>query len=224
MKTITAHAMRELDRRAIEDIRIPSIVLMENAGIRTVDYILARHGRRRRLPAVLIVCGPGNNGGDGLVIARHLINKGYDVTTFVLTQKSRVKGDSLINLTVLEHMGGRIFFAHEEKPDNNFTHAIDQCGLIVDAIFGTGLDRAVIEPIKTFITLMNRAEKEIIAVDAPSGINCESGEVLGVAVRAQYTVTMAVAKKGFFIGAAPEYVGELAVVDISIPRKMIEAI
>ncbi|MBU1863418.1 MAG: NAD(P)H-hydrate epimerase [Candidatus Omnitrophica bacterium] len=221
MRTVSVSEMKELDRRAIEEYKIPSIVLMENAGIRSVDFI-DEWCKKNNKASILILCGRGNNGGDGLVIARHLINKRYRVVTYILSPRKNLIGDPLTNLIVLENMRGVIHFSNEEGPDSSFYKAAGECDVIIDAIFGTGLDREIQEPIKTIISLSNNAGKPIISVDAPSGLQCDTGAILGIAVKAQYTVTMAVAKKGFLIGNGPECTGAVHVVDIAIPKRLLD--
>lgn len=217
MKTISIAKMQELDRRAIEEYAIPSIILMENAGIRAADFIMKRFYKSLRKKNAVIVCGWGKNGGDGFVVARHLLNCGFSVSVFILGEKEDMVGDSLINLKVLERMRCEVYFTKTELADTNFKQKTANCALIVDAIFGTGLKRDVDEPIKSYIDYMNNSKKPIVALDIPSGLDGDTGRVLGIAVRAKYTVTFAFAKKGFFINKGPDYTGRLCVVDVSIP-------
>lgn len=222
MKTVTVSHMRELDRRAIEEYGIPGVVLMENAGLRAADLILAQCCAKGTLPSVLIVCGRGNNGGDGFVIARHLLNNGVAVKTIVCANRDAVRGDALVNLRILEHMHADLVCAAGEAVTDIVRAAINDADLIVDALLGTGIDRPVAEPFFSVIAAFNNSGKEIVAIDAPSGLNCDTGEVCGIAVKAGATITMAVAKKGFFMQDAEAYVGTLHVVDISIPQVVID--
>ena len=224
MKSISVTLMKELDRKAIEEYKIPSIILMENAGIRTAGIIYEVYGQTLKKKSILIVCGRGNNGGDGFVIARHLMNKGYIINVVVLTDKNKIKGDPQVNLTIFERMGGSVIFTGSKQPDEKIKNLISESNLIVDAIFGTGLDRNVAEPIKAYISIINQSQKPIVSVDAPSGLHCDTGAVLGIAIKAHVTVTMAVAKKGFFINEGPHYTGKVYVVDISIPKKLIDEV
>ncbi len=222
MKTVTVAQMRELDRRAIEDYRIPSILLMENAGLRTADFIHKMYGQSIKGKTIMIICGRGNNGGDGFVIARHLMNKGYIVNVAVLSDKNKIKGDAQINLDIFERMGGYVIFIDVKDFNEKVKNIINDSEIIVDAIFGTGLDRDIEEPIKTNIKLINQSQKTVVSVDAPSGLNCDSGAILGIAVKSDATVTMASAKEGFFKGEGPSCVGKVHVVDISIPKKILD--
>lgn len=218
MKTISVAKMQELDRRAIEEYAIPSIILMENAGLRAADFIRKIFYKSLRKKNVVIVCGWGKNGGDGFVAGRHLLNNGFSVSVFILGKKEYMAGDSLINLKVLERMRCEVYFTKTELPDINFKQKTDNCALIVDAIFGTGLKREVDEPIKSYIDYMNDSKKPIVSLDIPSGLDGDTGRVRGAAVKAKYTVTFAFAKRGFFINNGPDYTGRLCVVDISIPK------
>lgn len=218
MKTISIAKMQEFDRRAIEEYAIPSIILMENAGLRAADFILKRFYKALRKNKVVIVCGRGKNGGDGFVAARHLLNRGFFVSVFILSKREDIAGDSLVNLKILERMGSEIYFTNAQLPNASFKQEINNCALIVDAIFGTGLKREVDEPIKSYINYMNDSKKPIVALDIPSGLDGDNGRVRGAAVKAKYTVTFAFAKKGFFINNGPDYTGRLCVVDISIPK------
>ncbi len=213
--------VREIDRKAIEEYEIPGIILMENAGRNVAEEVL------KMLPGkdtsrVAIFCGKGNNGGDGFVIARHLYNKGVDVSVYLTTEVSRVlsDGDASTNLKILLNMNLEIKELQEEHI-GEIGKELHDYNVIVDAIFGTGLRGEVRESVRTLISKINETDIPVVSVDIPSGLSCDDGVVLGVAVKATKTVTFVAAKTGFFQGCGKEYTGELIVSDISVPKELI---
>ncbi len=214
--------IREIDRKAIEEYEIPGIILMENAGRNVAEEVL------KMLPGidtsrVAIFCGKGNNGGDGFVIARHLYNKGVDVFVYLTTEVSRVlsDGDASTNLKILLNMNLEIKELQEEYI-GKIEKELHGHNVIVDAIFGTGLRGEVREPVRTLIAKINETDIPVVSVDIPSGLSCDDGVVLGVAVKATKTVTFVAAKTGLFQGCGKEYTGELIVSDIGVPKELIE--
>ena len=214
--------IREIDRKAIEEYEIPGIILMENAGRNVVEEIL------KILPEpdkakVVIFCGKGNNGGDGFVIARHLYNKGVNVSVYLLSRISNVlaDGDASTNLKILLNMNLKIKEL-EEVDIEKIGKKLQGCNIIVDAIFGTGLSGEVREPARSLIMKINETNIPVVSVDIPSGLDCNEGVVLGAAVKATKTVTFVAAKAGFFKECGREYTGELIVSDISVPKELIE--
>lgn len=210
MKVLSVREMEELDRRAIEDEGIPSLTLMENAGRRvseTVVDMLDPLSEKR----IAVFCGTGNNGGDGFVAARYLARQGIGVQVYIVGNRSRIKGDPAINLNILEEMG--IGAKEIDSPVDT------DADVIIDAIFGIGLKGEVKEPIKSIIADLNRYRAPIISVDVPSGLDADTGKVLGEAIKAKETVTMQFAKKGFYINNGPEYTGKVRIVDIGIPEE-----
>lgn len=213
--------IREIDRKAIEEYEIPGIILMENAGRNVAEEVLKILSGIDKAK-VAIFCGKGNNGGDGFVIARHLYNKGVDVSVYLTSEVSRIlsDGDASTNLKILLNMNLEIQELQEEHI-GEIGKRLNDCNVIVDAIFGTGLKGEVKEPVKTLIAKINEAEIPVVSVDIPSGLSCDDGVVLGVAVRATKTVTFVAAKTGFLKGCSKEYTGELIVSDISVPKELI---
>jgi hydroxyethylthiazole kinase-like uncharacterized protein yjeF len=215
MKLVTASEMRELDRRAIQDLGIPSLVLMENAG-RTTYRIL-----RREFPhlqgEVAVVAGRGNNGGDGFVVARYLANAGLPVAVFLLGQREGVSGDARVNLEVLAHLGVAVKEVLTETDLNPALHRLTKAGLIVDALLGTGLNSPVKGLMAAMIDRINHLRPRVLAVDIPTGLSADTGEVLGVALKAEVTVTYGWPKLGQVLPPGRDYVGRLWQVDISIP-------
>ena len=204
MKTVTAAEMMELDRHAIEDLKIASLTLMENAG-----RAVAEAARNSSRP--LVICGKGNNGGDGFVAARYLSEWGKDVTVILIGRVSDIKADPKVNIgllkvPVIEVPDLEAF----ERVKDKFT-GVD---LIIDAIFGIGLNDLVKSPQADIITYINSLHKPIISVDVPSGLDATTGKVLRVAIRATQTITFAAMKRGLMNS---DYAGEVKVVDIGIP-------
>ncbi len=198
MKLVTASEMRELDRRAIQDLGIPSLVLMENAG-RTTYRILRRefHGLQGE---VAVVAGRGNNGGDGFVVARYLAS-----------------GDARVNLEILAHLGIAVTEVLTDADLNPFIHRLAKAGLIVDALLGTGLNAPVTGLMAAVIERVNHLRAPVLAVDIPTGLSADTGAVLGVALKARVTVTYGWPKLGQVLPPGRDYVGRLWQVDIGIP-------
>lgn len=220
---LTRAEVRELDQRAIAGFGVPGIVLMENAGRGCAELLM--QWNPERMPTC-ILCGPGNNGGDGFVIARHLDNHGWPVDVHVLAQHSRTTPtDADINFDILYAAG--IHFTqyhprHLEAPQWEFLQrAIQSAGWIVDALFGTGLSRALEEPYAQVIDHVNSLGKPVLAVDLPSGLDADTGECLGPTIRATHTATFVGWKKGFLNPEAKGWTGEVHVVDIGAPRALI---
>ena len=205
MKLVTASEMRELDRRAIQDLGIPSLVLMENAG-RTTYQIL-----RREFPdlqgEVAVVAGRGNNGGDGFVVARYLANAGIPVAVFLLGARDQVSGDARVNLEILAHLGIAVAEVLTEADLNPVIHRLAKAGLIVDALLGTGLNSPVQGLMAALIERLNHLRAPVLAVDIPTGLSADTGEVLGVALKAQVTVTYGWPKLGQVLPPGRDYVG-----------------
>jgi NAD(P)H-hydrate epimerase len=213
-RRLTRAQVREVDRLAIEEFHVPGIVLMENAARAVVD--VARRMTEFKPCAVAVVCGGGNNGGDGLAVARHLHNWGYDVT--VIDAATEFKGDALINSQIVDAMEIDRTDFHSADDFLN-AHASD---FVIDALFGTGLTRAPAGDVAALIELMNDCELPVLAVDLPSGLDCDTGKPLGPCVRATTTVTFVAEKAGFANPASREYTGEIIVGDIGCPRELID--
>jgi hydroxyethylthiazole kinase-like uncharacterized protein yjeF len=215
MKLVTAAQMRELDRRAIEELGLPSLVLMENAGRTTYEIL------RRQFPApageVAVLAGRGNNGGDGYVVARYLAQDGLPVVVFLLGLKEQVKGDARVNLEILGRLAVEVVEVETEADLNPVLHRLARAGLIVDALLGTGLDKPVAGLLADLIAKVNHLRAPVLAVDLPTGLSADTGEVLGVALKAQVTVTFGWPKLGHILPPGRDYVGRLYQVNISIP-------
>ena len=221
MKLAKAAEMRGLDSRAINEYGIPGVVLMENAGRATVLAI--RRWRGQLLgQAVAIVAGPGNNGGDGLVIARLLRQAGCLVTIYALVPPSTWGGDAAINWHIVQKMQVNLVEVEKNQEVDSCQRGFAQADFLVDAIFGTGLTRQVEGHYATVIDLMNQSGRPIIAVDIPSGLDSDVGRPLGGCVRAELTVTYGLAKIGQVVLPGADYVGRLEVADIGILEEIVE--
>jgi len=209
--------VRAFDAWAIQELGVSGVVLMENAG-RSCAELIKEKLRKIIIPKVRILCGTGNNGGDGFVIARHLFNAGMEVRIFVCGDKGRIKGDAKINLDILEAIGQKVEqldlgadgLAEEVK---NFTADAD---MIVDALFGTGLKGRLKDEYIGLIEALNNCNCAILAVDIPSGLDCDTGEALPVAIKAEYTVTFAALKSAFVNRQTRRYTGEVFVSSIGV--------
>lgn len=221
---LSREAMRELDRHAIEEIGVPGMVLMENAGRAVAEVtmrLLRRRGvAKRRRHRVVIVCGKGNNGGDGFVAARHLLNRGVSVVILLACREADVPSDTDggRNYRILTRKADPLLVISDVERLAEWPAMLRGASCVLDALFGTGLDKPVSGLLKEIIELINRCRRPVVAIDVPSGLDCNTGEPLGIAVRADVTVTFAAPKVGFFCGRAKEFVGRLVVADIGIPR------
>ncbi len=226
MYLVTAQEMQDMDRETIEEFGIPGRVLMENAGRGSVD-MLVRLFPYMNSKRVCVLAGRGNNGGDGFVVARYLIQMGVKTDLFLLSQRSKVTGDALANLKLVEKLV-------EKHPNASLTEVPDLAGfdrvkprivhadLIVDAILGTGLKDNVRGFFKTVIQTVNQFSCPRFSIDIPSGLNADTGRPCGVAINACATATFAFAKPGHFLLPGKELTGELEVVEIGIPPFILE--
>ncbi len=230
MKIVTAEEMRNIDMQTMQEVGIPGVVLMENAGLGVVRAIEEGWGDAplRRvsvspclLPAVSIFVGKGNNGGDGLVIARHLVNRGYCVKTYMMAEPDKFTGDALINLKIAQNMKLPMEFILSEDQLEAHKEQIAASDLLVDAIFGTGLKGAVRRVAGSVIDFLNSTGLPIVAVDLPSGLKANTGKIEGTCVRAAMTVTMALPKRGLLLYPGVGFVGDLQVVDIGVPDNVV---
>jgi len=233
MKLPTALEMKNLDISASEFFGIPSIVLMENAGLGTVKMIENELGSCQNTFALIFI-GPGNNGGDGLVIGRHLYQRGCQPVFFFLVNPDSLKGDAAVNLQIIRKL--RLPFhlvdnaVRVETIPVLFKHFESRglpCYVIIDAIFGIGLDRNVEGHFADTINLINKSSfrhnSPVVSVDTPSGLDSNTGKVLGTCVRADYTATYCCAKPGHFIHGSCSWTGRLEIVDIGIPPEAIDS-
>jgi NAD(P)H-hydrate epimerase len=214
---LTRAQVRAFERFAIEQLGIPSVVLMENAG-RGAAQVLQTLGISG---PVVIVCGKGNNSGDGLVIARHLANAAYDVSAILFARPEQLSADAALQWNIVQKMGLSTQICAGKVLDQamlGVTFAKAQW--IVDALFGTGLSGPVHEPLDLVIALINASTAKVLAVDIPSGLDADTGQPLGATIRAEHTVTFVAPKLGFSNPAAAAFTGQVHVVDIGIQPRM----
>lgn len=219
MKIVSAEEMRSIDAEAIKKLKIPSIVLMENAGLGVVQVIEEEY-----FPPmgkfISVFCGPGNNGGDGMVVARHLFNRDARVRVFLLTEKTKIRGDAATNLEIILNMGISVNELLLAEHVRDLKEELISEDLIVDAILGTGSKGAPRGLIRETISLINGLKTPTISVDLPTGIDADTGQVEGEAVQAGCTVTFAHPKRGFYLYPGMDYTGKIVVVDIGIPKNL----
>ena len=214
----TVQAVRELDRSAIEDYGLPGVCLMENAGIGACAVARAMLGPHPQGPA-LVVAGAGNNGGDGFVVARGLLETGCEVRVALLVPEDKLRGDAAANWAVLTRAGVRPALLADAS--DRLADLASGSALVVDGILGTGLTGEVRGAPRTAIEALNRLDVPILALDIPSGLHANTGEVLGAAVRAARTVTFAALKQGLALGRGPACAGTVTLADIGAPRALL---
>jgi len=222
MKPMTRDEVRSLDGKAIHDYGIPGVVLMENAGRGATDVaqaMIAGIDASR----VAILCGKGNNGGDGFVMARHLHNRGIPVETFYTGRIADAgEGEGAVNMRIVKAMGLPLAEVVSAEDVAALGKRLGDYDLIVDALLGTGLTGEVREPLRSLIEAVNASGRPVLAVDIPSGLDCDTGAPLGMAVRGTRTVTFAATKVGFTTPQGMEHCGPVTLVDIGAPRCLVE--
>jgi NAD(P)H-hydrate epimerase len=218
---VTAAEMRALDRATIDEVGLPAVTLMETAGRAVAEAALRMLGARRG--HVMVVCGPGNNGGDGFVAARVLRDRGIDAVVYLAAAREAVRGDARTHLEILERAGGIVRpIATPAQLAALDARVIDDAALVIDALFGVGLTRRIEGHLAEVVTLMRGAAR-VLAVDIPSGLDADTGRELGIAVTAARTVTMAVPKIALVSAPGFARAGEVEVADIGIPAALIAA-
>ncbi|OWK40848.1 NAD(P)H-hydrate epimerase [Fimbriiglobus ruber] len=224
--------VRELDRRAIEDYGLAGVVLMENAGRGAADLLMRLNPERK---PVTILCGPGNNGGDGFVIARHLDNAGWPVHVWLFAPSTSDAGGCHPKLSPDCDVNDRIWAKGRTVPfvdqdtregppgwSKLLSDDVLTAGWVVDALFGSGLSRSLVAPYAEVVDIVNRSGVPILAVDIPSGLDCDTGDPLGPTIRATHTATFVAHKKGFANPTSREWTGEIHVIDIGAPRALVD--
>lgn len=222
MRIVTNAKMRELDDTAVNDIGLPSLVLMEIAGTESASVVSDWAQRMHYEGEILVFCGKGKNGGDGLVAARHLLTRGHKVRVFLLGQKAGLKGEARTNLEILEKLKAKITVVDSIGMVEEYFKSASAPFLVVDAILGTGLDRAVDGLYYEVIEVINQRATEVIALDIPSGVLGDSGRVAGNSVQATATISYGYPKIGHFLPPGAAQRGHLYNVDLGFPRKWAE--
>lgn len=229
---LTREQIRELDRIAIEEYGLPGVVLMENAGRNAAEVI-----RQRALPAAdggraAILCGGGNNGGDGFVIARHLANAGIDTNVFLAVEPDRLTGDAAVNFRIVERMGLPLFGINTPPTITAARERWRGCDVIVDALLGTGFAGTVRSPMTDIIAAVNAVPREtgdggparpiVVAIDLPSGLDANTGRPSNATIKADLTITMLASKVGFAAPEAARWTGPVFTVDIGAPTAIMD--
>ena len=219
-RTLTRTQSRQVDRRAMEEYGISGLVLMENAGRGVADRLCALGIGG----PVVICCGKGNNAGDGFVIARHLDLRGFAVRVLLWAEPSDLTSDAAANFRILEKTGVPIEVFGDEHDAARLDKHLAGAAWIVDALLGTGARGEPRPPLDAVIERLNAAAAAKLAVDLPSGLDCDTGQPARQTIRAEATCTFVAAKPGFFAPGAEQYTGQVYVLDIGAPRKLIEEV
>jgi NAD(P)H-hydrate epimerase len=218
MIRLTREQVRRIDRLAVEKYHIPGVVLMENAAIAAANVATEMVGNTANR-FVVILCGGGNNGGDGLAVARHLHNRNCDVKIFVTSDPQKYSGEAKINWDIIQAMNLPI------EPFSVESIGKQRPALMIDAIFGTGLTQPPREPFPEIVEAVQKLAAPILAIDIPSGLDCDTGKPLGRAcIRANRTVTFVAEKAGFGNPEAKQYLGEVIVAGIGCPKELISQV
>jgi ADP-dependent NAD(P)H-hydrate dehydratase / NAD(P)H-hydrate epimerase len=223
MRVLNAAQMRDADRQTIDDIGIPSMVLMENAGRQVVAALEAAYDDLTERHAA-VLCGPGSNGGDGFVVARTLHQRGVEVSVFVIGTMTAIKGDARLNVEILGRLGLSVVEISDEQSWELHFSEISQCDLIVDAIFGTGLKSPLSGMMETVAADVNASGIPVVAVDLPSGLSADHSKPIGECLRAAITVTLAAPKLPLVLPPGEAEAGNVVVADIGIPPEVIDSL
>lgn len=221
MKLVTGEQMKAIDSRAIHEWQIPELILMENAGLAVVSVLKDKFPQLEDLN-VTIVAGSGNNGGDGLVVARHLYNMGVAVKVFLIAERDFTES-AQVNLQILERMAVRMYRIENENSLHLFKATLNYTDVVVDAILGTGVNRPISDTIAQVLSIINKRGCGKVAIDLPTGLNADTGESWGSVLEADYTVALALPKRGQLQNDGLRVCGELIVADIGIPQAVVEA-
>jgi hydroxyethylthiazole kinase-like uncharacterized protein yjeF len=223
---LTREQVRAVDRIAIEQYAMPGIILMENAGracaLAAVEMLGDAAGRK-----VGILCGRGNNGGDGFVIARHISNAGARVEIVLLAPADEILGtggDAAVNLCIVQRMALPLREATTAAEAAQAVGSLADADLVVDAMLGTGARGEAREPVRSAVEALADCRCPILAVDVPSGLDCDTGQPTGLCVRAARTVTFVAPKAGFTRPGAEAYTGTVTIADIGVPRAAIDSL
>jgi ADP-dependent NAD(P)H-hydrate dehydratase / NAD(P)H-hydrate epimerase len=223
MRVLNTQQMRDADRRTIEEVGIPSVVLMENAGRQVVAAIESAFDTLASM-RVAILCGRGNNGGDGFVTARTLLARGVDIGVYLVGQAGDVRGDARANLDILRNLGVDVVEIADAAAWE--LHGTDVLGsdLVVDALFGTGLNAPLSGLVETVVADVNASTRPVVAIDLPSGISADGPDVPGPAIHATMTVTLGAPKLPLVVPPAEALAGNLVIADIGIPEAVLASV
>jgi NAD(P)H-hydrate epimerase len=219
MKIVTSEEMRSLDQRATDELGVSSLILMENAGKDAAREISRQAIEKNLSGEILIFCGPGKNGGDGLVAARHLLTEGHRVRVFLCAPQESFKDESATNLAILQRIKGKITFVDTIATVEEYFNSAPQPHFVVDALLGTGISRAVDGLLFDVIQLLNRVTSDIISLDIPSGIHGSTGAIMGASIAASTTISFGYPKVGHFLAPGAMRRGQLVNIDLGFPKK-----
>lgn len=211
MKVFRAEQIKQIDNYCISVLGIPSNILMENAAFSVISNLELHNN------SFVIVCGVGNNGGDGLAVARQLIARGIHTSIFVVGNKDKGTEDFKLNKNILEKMNQKIYYIEKNEDIKFFAREIDNSNIIIDSIFGIGLTRNIEGVFKDVIQVINSSNKKVIAIDIPSGVNSDTGEIMGIACLCDETMSFVCYKHAFLNSKCRKYIGKLKVENIGIP-------
>jgi len=217
IERLSREEVRCVDRRTIEEFGLPGIALMENAGRSVFELLTAL----KTTGPVKICAGKGNNGGDGFVIARHLDNAGIPVQIYLLISPDQLQGDAEINYQVASRMGIPLQSDPDLSHPEAFREFLTGADWIVDALLGTGLQGAIRPPFTTAIQIINASAGNKLAIDVPSGLDCDTGMPLGDCIIARETATFVAEKQGFALPESKQYTGTVHVMDIGAPQQIV---
>ncbi|WP_169978043.1 NAD(P)H-hydrate epimerase [Tautonia rosea] len=217
LRPLSRDEVRSIDLRAADELGLPTLVLMENAGRGAAACLRDAAGPEPR--PVLILCGPGNNGGDGAVVARHLDAWGWPVRVRWTVSADQLRGDPAAQHAILHRAG---FDQRTLTDTNDLATELSWADWVVDGLLGTGLTRAVEGLLRDMIETVNASAKPVLALDLPSGLDCDTGQPLGVAVRAQVTTSFVARKRGFDAPGASDWTGTVQVVEIGVPGLLLD--
>ena len=223
MRVLNSLQMRDVDRRTINEIGVPSIVLMENAGRQVVQAMLSTINDLAN-KQIVILCGRGNNGGDGFVVARTLLQENISASVFLFGRPNDIQGDAKTNLNILTRLGIEVLEISDLRAWEKHRMRIVRCDVIVDALCGTGLNEPIKGLLKTVVSDTNSAKAQIISIDLPTGLSADSNTPIGDFIKATYTITLATPKLPLALFPSSNCVGNLVVVDIGIPTTTIKEV
>jgi NAD(P)H-hydrate epimerase len=214
---VSCAQMRKLDKLASTQFGIPALILMENAGRSVADE--AEDMFKHKTSQITVFCGYGNNGGDGFVAARHLVNRGYKVKIYLVGRPKDMNSETRINFDILNRMCVKASKIHI-KQLSSIRRAFNKTQLIIDAIFGIGIKGNLDDFYCKLIQMINDSKVPVLAIDIPSGLNADKGTASPIAIKAKKTATMGLIKKGFLNPSAKKFTGKVVVIDISLPRQL----
>lgn len=209
--------MKEIDKYSIENLKIPSIVLMENAALKVIKNIDMNEDN-----SFAVVCGSGNNGGDGFAAARHLFVNGKKAEVFLIGSEDKMSCDCRVNYDILKNLGVKVNKVNNLEDANELRDSVSHCSICIDALFGTGLARNLEGIYDLAVSIINENSSYTISIDVPSGFNGDNGKVMGNSIKADKTVTFQLYKRGFLTYGSDKYTGEVVVEDIGIPEFVVD--